>query len=150
MSLKIKYLFSFLCLSVCETTAVFSQEKPEIFRNVESSFTYTTDVFANVAGGAKQGIRGLDNVDVDLSFDVNDFTFYIYGLGNQGRSISELTGDIQGVSNIEAENSWRFYEAWVQKVFPSINSSVHFSNNFSFSSYQNHPKARHNYKACRA
>lgn len=124
MSLKIKYLFSFLCLSVCETTAVFSQEKPEIFRNVESSFTYTTDVFANVAGGAKQGIRGLDNVDVDLSFDVNDFTFYIYGLGNQGRSISELTGDIQGVSNIEAENSWRFYEAWVQKVFPSINSSV--------------------------
>ncbi len=119
-----KYILIFPCLFICISTAIFSQGTDEIVKNVESSVTYTADIFTNLAGGAKQGIRGLDNIDVDLSFNMNDFKFYIYGLGNQGRSISELSGDIQGVSNIEAENSWRFYEAWIMKAFPSVNSSI--------------------------
>ncbi|MDR9416619.1 MAG: carbohydrate porin [Gracilimonas sp.] len=95
------------------------------------SVSYTGDFFGNISGGAEQGIRYLDNIDVNLEvnfdrlpFGLGGTTFYVYGLGNQGGSISELAGDMQGISNIEAENSWRIFEVWAQKKFFLANSSI--------------------------
>ncbi len=95
------------------------------------SVAYTGDVFANTTGGNDTGIRYMDNIDVNLEVNMGDLplglqetTFYIYGLGNQGGSISSLAGDVQGISNIEAENSWRIFEFWVQKKFLLANSSL--------------------------
>lgn len=96
----------------------------DFFQNVETSFAYTADIYSNIAGGSETGTRYLDNIDVNLSFDIEDFSFFFYGVGNQGRSISALSGDIQTLSNIEAENSWRLYEAWVERSFKEVNSSV--------------------------
>ncbi|SMO47157.1 carbohydrate porin [Gracilimonas mengyeensis] len=96
------------------------------------SATYIGDLFGNVAGGEEQGIRYFDNIDINLEVDLEKLgspvlsgtTVYAYGLGNQGGSISELAGDVQGVSNIEAETSWRLYEVWAQKKFFLLNSSL--------------------------
>ena len=49
---------------------------------------------------------------------------FAYGLANHGGSISELTGDIQSVSNIEAENSWRLYEVWANVPIKTLNGSL--------------------------
>jgi len=101
-----------------------------IMAGLEAGITYTTDLFGNLAGGSDTGIRYLDNLDVELQFDTDaglgwgSAEFYIYGLANQGGSISELAGDLQGVSNIEAENSWRIYEFWLQKYFYGLRTSV--------------------------
>lgn len=119
-----------LCISFLLFVAGFVNEVSA--QNSESSenpfnigLTYTADIFSNVYGGYDQGIRFMDNVDAELSYDlisdagVSNTRFYIYGLGNQGSSITELTQDVQGVSNIEAESSWRIYEAWIQQnIFP--------------------------------
>jgi len=43
---------------------------------------------------------------------------HIYGLYNNGRSISDLAGDTQAVSNIEAgTRALRLYEAWIDQKF---------------------------------
>lgn len=100
-----------------------AQEKEPFFQNVEASFTYSGDVFASLNGGLKTGIRYMDNIDVEVGFDAKTLSFYFYGLGNQGNSISEIVGDVQIISNIDAENSWRLYEAWMLKSVPKIKSS---------------------------
>src|SRR5690606_14511537 len=68
---------------------------------------YTADVMGNVAGGVQRGARYLDNFDVVLGADLEALTGWtgatlgVYGLYNNGNSISDLVGDTQGVSNIE-------------------------------------------------
>ena len=85
---------------------------------------------ANVAGGKGQGVRYLDDIDATLSVNLNTLAglrntkAFFYGLGNQGGSISSLAGDVQGLDNIEAENSWRLYEAWIEHIFPRLKTSV--------------------------
>lgn len=95
------------------------------------SVAYTGDFFSNISGGIDSGLRYMDNIDINLEIDFGNLplglegtTFYVYGLGNQGGSISELTGDLQGVSNIEGDNSWRFFEIWAQKKFFLANTSI--------------------------
>ncbi|MDX1587127.1 MAG: hypothetical protein R3222_10290, partial [Balneolaceae bacterium] len=73
------------------------------------SVTYTGEFWGNLSGGIEKGTAYLDNIDVNLEIDfgalplgLEGTTVYIYGLGNQGNSISQLTGDLQGLSNIEA------------------------------------------------
>ena len=117
------FLLLFLYLFVMISHA---QAQDSFFKNVDASFTYTGDIFANVYGGIETGARYSDNIDVELSFDISTFSFYFYGLGNQGKSISEIVGDIQTLSNIDAENSWGLYEAWVEKSFPAIRTSFLF------------------------
>ena len=102
------------------------QESPYQF-----GVSYTGDVFSNIAGGNDTGIKYLDNIDVDLEIDfgkinsnLDGTSVFIYGMGNQGGSISALAGDLQGLDNIEAENSWRIYEFWGQQDFFSLKSSI--------------------------
>lgn len=101
-----------------------AEAQEPIIQNLETGFTYSGDVYANLAGGLETGVRYMDNIDIEAGFDIKDASFFFYGLGNQGNSISEIVGDVQTVSNIDSENSWRLYEAWVNKPLPSIKSSV--------------------------
>lgn len=97
---------------------------------VEASATFTGELFSNLTGGSDTGIRFMDNVDLELNLNLeeglgwNGTQIYLYGLGNQGGSITELTGDLQGVSNIEAETSWRLYEAWIQTYIDGLRMSL--------------------------
>ncbi len=117
-------IFIALAFFIGTTQLSAQSNEKNLFQNVETSFTYTADIYSNVAGGTETGTRFLDNIDVNVSFDIKNFSFFVYGLGNQGRSISTLAGDIQTLSNIEAENSWRLYEVWVERSFLEINSSL--------------------------
>jgi porin len=91
---------------------------------------YTADVAANLDGGQDTGMRYLDNIDVAFALETDPLigwpgaTVFLYGLGNQGGGISELAGDAQGVSNIEAPTSWRLYEAWIEQVLPGNRVSI--------------------------
>lgn len=103
---------------------IAAQEKKSIFDSVSTSVTYTADLLGNTMGGFDTGLRYFDNLDVEVEAKWNDFTFFAYGLANQGGSISELAGDFQAISNIEAENSWRIFEAWANIPVQPIKSSI--------------------------
>ena len=82
---------------------------------------YTSDLFSNVTGGISSESVYLDNTDVKLSLEMETLTnwketeIFFYFLGYNGGSPSELTGDIQTLSNIDAHDTWKFYEAWIKK-----------------------------------
>lgn len=86
--------------------------------------TYTAEVMANASGGVRRGTRYLDNLDIVLEADMEKLVgwtgaqVHVYGLYNNGKSISDLAGDTQAVSNIEAgTQAFRLYEAWIdQKI----------------------------------
>lgn len=84
--------------------------------------TYTAEVMGNASGGLRQGTRYLDNLDIVFAADMQKLVGWtgaqvqIYGLYNNGNSISELAGDAQAVSNIEAgTQALRLYEAWIEQ-----------------------------------
>lgn len=108
-----------------------SQHADTTQQSFDLSGAYTADLFSNLSGGWETGTRYMDNIDLNLKVNVGAFsehlrgiTVYLYGLGNQGGSISNLAGDVQGISNIETINSWKIYEFWAQKRFLALNSSI--------------------------
>jgi porin len=105
----------------CQTTASQSEAKP-----VQIEIAYTGEIMAVTAGGRRTGARYLDNLDVTITSDMeqvagwNGTTIFLYGLYNNGTSISNLAGDAFAVSNIETGvQAARLYEAWVEKKFES-------------------------------
>lgn len=96
----------------------------------EWGVAYTSEFWGNVSGGLNRGVRYMDNLDLTAEFNLDEMigwrggTLFLYGLGNQGGSISELVGDYQGISNIEAETSWRLFEAWIEKAVPGTGISL--------------------------
>jgi porin len=83
---------------------------------------YTADALSNVSGGVRRGFAYLDNLDVALTIDAEKVigwkgaTLFVYTLGNQGGSPSDLTGDLQTLSNLDAPDTWKLYEAWVDQA----------------------------------
>nr|WP_246206167.1 carbohydrate porin [Fulvivirga aurantia] len=84
----------------------------------------------NFRGGIKQGFRYIDNVDITANLDLETLfglkntSLFLYGLGNNGGYATELVGDIQTVSNIEAYPTWKLFEAWIQKNFFNNDISI--------------------------
>ena len=110
-------------LLVCFARVEARQNQAPEFR-FEPSLSYTADLLGNATGGFGTGVRYLDNADLQLNVYHGRTTFLIYGLANQFGNISELSGDIQAVSNIEAERSFRLYEAWANVPLPNLRTSV--------------------------
>lgn len=105
--------------------------KPEIDETqgpVLVELTYTAEALANAAGGVRRGTRYLDNLDLVVEADLDAVMgwrgaeLHLYGLYNNGASISDLAGDSQGASNIEAgTRAARLYEAWIdQRITPAL------------------------------
>lgn len=86
--------------------------------------TYTIDVWRAASGGVRKGTRRLDNLDIVAEANMErlvgwDGAFiHVYGLYNNGTSLTALLGDAQATSNIETGiKAVRLYEAWVnQKI----------------------------------
>lgn len=93
---------------------------------------YTGEMWSQVSGGAAEGSRYLDNLDFIVSVDggqvwgLDGLQLFAYGLYNNGKSIAELAGAAQGVSNIEASRAARLYELWSQWEFGGSGPSVRF------------------------
>ncbi|SHK91288.1 carbohydrate porin [Rhodothermus profundi] len=80
------------------------------------SVTYTVDLMSPLVGASTRPVW-MDNIDVTLTLRLTSrTTLFFYGLGNQGRTLSERIGVAQSVSNIEAPTSWRLYEAFIEHV----------------------------------
>lgn len=79
---------------------------------------YKAESFSNISGGNEKGSFYLDNIDVKFELDAekligwNGAVFNIYFLGNNGGGIGDASGAAQGISNIEAFNTWKLYELW--------------------------------------
>lgn len=99
---------------------------------IDLSVVYTADLWANTRGGLRRGERYLDNLDVTLTVDAeralgwDGATIFLYGLYNNGKSLTdELVGDLQVVSNIDAgSQAVRLYEAWVEQRIAGDRASV--------------------------
>ncbi|WP_084691091.1 carbohydrate porin [Sphingomonas sp. SRS2] len=88
--------------------------------------TYTGEVIGVAAGGVRRGTRYLDNLDIVLEADLvavagwRGAMLHVYGLYNNGTSVSDLAGDAQAASNIETgDRALRLYEAWIDQKLGS-------------------------------
>lgn len=97
---------------------------------LQVSVSYTGMLVGNVAGGVEQGARyaGLAGaqgaLDLDRLAGWGGASFFVMGLFVHGDQPSELVGDLQGVSNLEAPSGLRLEEAWLQQNFLRNRASV--------------------------
>jgi porin len=79
------------------------------------------DIASNVSGGIRQKTAVPGILDFLLTIDTKKIisnwkgTLFLYGLGTYGNNPSRYVGDIQGVSSIEAPNTWKLFEGWYQQ-----------------------------------
>ncbi len=82
--------------------------------------TNTMDILSNVSGGIHRKTALAGDLDLLLTVDIKKLmpnwrgTVFLYGLGLYGGDPSKNVGDIQGVSNIAAPDTWKLFEAWYQ------------------------------------
>ncbi|SNB44765.1 carbohydrate porin [Geobacter sp. DSM 9736] len=92
----------------------------------------TTDFLYNTSGGIRKRGTILGNVDVTLKLDTDkagwwkNGTFFLYFLGNFNSNgpMTEIVGDVQASSNIEADSKFKLYEAWYEHRFSGDRFSV--------------------------
>jgi porin len=95
------------------------------------AFTYTGDIWSVTSGGSDRDMVYIDNLDLQLSLDLerlvgwNGTQAFFYALYNNGNSVSELSSDLNGISNIETGvEAIRLYEAWIDHSFAEGKGSV--------------------------
>lgn len=99
---------------------VLAQEEPEPYTWAN---VLTLESLTNLQGGVETGTRNLANLDLSLSVDTaaagwwNNGTVFMYVLGTYGKPPSELTGEAQTLSNIEAYDNLSLYEFWYEHSF---------------------------------
>jgi len=83
-------------------------------RGVRPALLYDAEGFADMAGGARRGATYLDNLNLQLTFDLRRLvgwpgaTVFLYGLGIHGGRPSQFAGDAQGVSSIQPDVQYVF------------------------------------------
>jgi len=106
---------------------VFFAISPKLMAEETLPYTWvhalTVESLSNLHGGLETGTRNLANLDLTLSVNTHaagwwdNGTLFVYVLGNYGKPPSELTGELQTLSNIEADNNLKIYEFWYQHNF---------------------------------
>lgn len=90
-------------------------------RGLSLDLSCTLDVLANVSGGTRRGADALGSVDLALEADLGTLVgwsgaqLFLYGLGTAGGDPSDRVGDLQIVDNVEAFDTWKLYEAWLDQ-----------------------------------
>lgn len=101
-------------------------------RGISPDVVLTMDFARNTRGGIDQHGTMLGNLDIMFTIDTKQAglwengTFSIYFLGNSvtNRPLTEIVGDLQTTSNIEAEETFVLYEAWYEHQFSQEAISV--------------------------
>ena len=91
---------------------------------INLSVDLKNDFLQNISGGvnAKSAYIGLFNstltVDLDRVLDWKGANMLISAIGNAGNNFCDEVGAEQGIDNIEAFDTWKIYEFWIeQKLF---------------------------------
>lgn len=88
---------------------------------VSATFSYTGELVVSAAGGIRRDATALGMGGIDLTLRLRRLIgwpgarAFLFLLGTHGGEPSELVGDVQGVSNIEAPGTVRLEEAWLQQ-----------------------------------
>jgi porin len=120
----------------CTTPALSAEPAQESAEETPAAvldFTYTGDLWNVSSGGVDRDMVYLDNLDLQLSLDLERLVgwsgtqAFAYVLYNNGNSVSELSSDFNGISNIETGvEALRLYEAWIDHAFAEGKGSVRF------------------------
>src|SRR3989475_8419153 len=103
--------------AICGQTAVGDSGA----RPVVLTFSYTGELVQNAGGGARRGatFAGAAGGQVTLLLrrlvGWQGARLFVFALGTHGGAPSDLVGDVQGVSNLEAPAAARLEEAWLQQ-----------------------------------
>lgn len=106
-------------------TGNWGGERDKLFeKGFSFDIYYKADAWRNFSGGAGQGNRSLDNLDLKMTvdgskaFNAEGTTLFLYLLNNNGGRPNDLAGTSGGITNIEVPTrSFKVYEAWVQQNF---------------------------------
>ncbi len=92
-------------------------------RGLDMEFVASADLMAIVDGGISRGVATPANFDMVFTLDTGNAGWWsngslqLYLLGNAGGSPSRRAGDLQGLSNIEAPNTFKVFEATYEHRF---------------------------------
>lgn len=109
--------------TIVMTTNIVIAADPADESGVTFEYGYTSDIMmvAGVDVGAN-ALNYLDNVDLVFGLNTGGLGLWnggdlcVYFLSNQGAALSEVTGDAQVTSNIEADGTQRLYEFWYNQA----------------------------------
>jgi porin len=88
---------------------------------VATAFSYTGELVSDVAGGVRHDITYLGAAAVQITVSLRHIVgwrglqLFAFVLGTHGGAPSDLVGDAQGVSNLEAPTRLRLEELWLQQ-----------------------------------
>jgi porin len=125
-ALRGQILRKFLLVLACSSAPAFAaeQESGAVDSSWSLGVTYKADIAGVVTGGAEQGLRFLDNLDVVADVDLDaalgwrGASAHASLLNNLGGRPNDLAGTLQGVNNIEvADARFKLYEAWLEQGF---------------------------------
>ena len=97
---------------------------------VDTSLFYTVDALGLVDGGRERGADVLGNLDLVVTTDLEELAglrgtrALFHGIADHGGSFSDRVGDAQIVSSIEAPETVRLFEAWVETDFAASRASA--------------------------
>jgi porin len=99
-------------------------------RGLDIEFVATTDIMAIVDGGLDRGVEAPANFELVFTLDTatagwwTNSNFLVYFLGNSGGDPSARVRDLQVTSNIEADNTFKFFEASYEHHFVDARVSI--------------------------
>src|SRR5436190_1308574 len=114
---------SVLAAMTCGAPAVYGQMAAgdSGARPVILTFSYTGELVHNAGGGARRGTTFAGGAGGELTLLLGRLVgwhgarIFVFALGTHGGAPSDLVGDVQGVSNLEAPPALRLEEAWLQQ-----------------------------------
>src|SRR5690349_14154835 len=86
-----------------------------------ATLSYTGELVVSAAGGVRRDATALGMAGADLTLLLRRLVgwpgarAFLFLLGTHGGTPSQLVGDVQGVSNMEAPGTVRLEEAWLQQ-----------------------------------
>ena len=90
-------------------------------RGVIPTFSYTGELVRDAVGGTRRGSAFVGAAGVQVTLRLGRLLgwhgaqLFVLALGTHGGAPSELVGDLQGVSNLEAPADLKLEEAWLQQ-----------------------------------
>jgi porin len=85
------------------------------------TFSYTGDLQQNASGGERRGAAFAGAADAELTARLGRLvgwhgaSIFVFALHTHGNAPSDLVGDVQGVSSVQAPVGLRLEEAWLQQ-----------------------------------
>jgi porin len=114
---------SVMAATACGTPALGGQTAvgDSVVRPLTIAFWYTGDLLQNAAGGARQGAAFAGAAGAEFTVQLgrvlgwHGASIFAFALDTHGGAPSDLVGDVQGVSSLEAPSVVRLEEVWLQQ-----------------------------------